>query len=374
MYEGQRVNHQRIAFLSEEALRYNVRLLRQYKPHKSIMVCLKADAYGHGWSWVASVLANDVQGFSVAELDVAIALKQVYPTHHVLLLSTWLNDEILAQCHRHGIEVAHYHKAHLSRDQGQPVWLKFDTGMRRLGFSVDDAKDVFQKVKDYNYQNVILMTHMACAGVPDDPMNEMQIKSFEKICALADGMDITYTTSISNSHGVGHLSLDDDWLRPGLLIYGGAVGALEAKPVMRVCARVMAVQSYAPGDRVGYDGVWQAGNTGQLATVGFGYADGYPRMLQGVAHVIHCQKSYPIVGHISMDSLSVDMGQADVEVGEWIELWGPQMTVDQLAKDTKVLPYLFWVHLGQRVVRQVVGSHQMMGLFFKEASLSLNIS
>ena len=155
--------------------------------------------------------------------------------------------------------------------------LHVDTGMNRLGISVEEAAALAPRIRAENHGITLLMSHLACSELPAHPLNARQIAAFREVRVLYRGIP----SSLANSSGIflGD-SAHCDMVRPGVALYGvnptpGQKNPM--RPVIELQARIVQVRTVARGDTVGYDAGWTAKRATQLAVVSVGYADGYLR-------------------------------------------------------------------------------------------------
>jgi alanine racemase len=146
-----------------------------------------------------------------------------------------------------------------------------------------------------------------------------------------------------------------DIVRPGVGVYGGLPFA-EARPVVRLSLPVVQVRDVEPGEAVGYGGSWAASAPARIATLQGGYADGLIRAMgsAGRGKVWAGDVACPIVGRVSMDLITVDVTHLD-EVPGWLDMLGPQQTVDDLADAAGTIGYEILTSLGRRYDRRFVG-------------------
>ncbi|MEO1574789.1 MAG: alanine racemase, partial [Pseudomonadota bacterium] len=234
------------------------------------------------------------------------------------------------------------------------VWLKIDTGMNRLGFRVDEARDAWERLQKVScvHQPVTLMTHLACADDDSDPSADGQVRTFHELTSGWPG-----ERSIANSAGLLRVPASHgDWVRPGLMMYGVSPLAgrtaddLGLAPVMTLWSRVIAVKSLKKGERVGYGGTWTADRDTTLGIVAAGYGDGYPWRLPSGTPILIAGQRVPTVGRVSMDMIAVDLGpDTTVGVAEEAVLWGSGLGVDELAHTIGTIPYELLCGISQRV-------------------------
>src|SRR4029453_9908420 len=186
--------------------------------------------------------------------------------------------------------------------------LHVDTGMNRLGITVDEAVAIAPRLQSENHGFTLLMSHFACAEIPGHPMNDRQIRLFREVRMLYRGV----ASSLANSSGIflGGTAYCD-LVRPGVALYG--VNPTPAKknpmrPVVELKARIIQVRTINKGDPGGYGAAFTATRPSRIAIVALGYADGYLRSASAAkgkpaGQVIIAGKRCPIAGRVSMDVL-----------------------------------------------------------------------
>ncbi|MFL5515126.1 MAG: alanine racemase, partial [Gemmatimonadales bacterium] len=150
-----------------------------------------------------------------------------------------------------------------------------------------------------------------------------------------------------------------DLVRPGIFLYGGATGAVEPKPVAAFRARVLAVRSVAGGDTVSYGATWRAARRTSVATIGAGYADGFPRAVQcGDADIRPSRlievrgRTAPVVGRVTMDMTMIAVDEGSVAVGDVATLYGGLVSLDQQAQAAGTISYELLTGIGSRIPRR----------------------
>lgn len=353
-----------LAQINTSALLHNVQRIRELAPHSKVLAVLKANAYGHGLLAVAAQL-KDVHAFGVARIDEALMLRAGGIVKPIVLLEGFFHADELSQIVASNLQVVIHHPAQvdslLKAELESPVhvWLKIDSGMHRLGIEPADFSEIYQKLCQSKnvLQPMRLMTHFACADELDNPSTERQLALFLKTIGDAKG-----ELSLANSAAVIALPQSHgDWIRPGLALYG--VSPMEAgrsilhglRPVMTFSSSVIAVRQVRQGDAVGYGGSWVAPNDTRLAVVAIGYGDGYPRNAPCGTPVLINGKRYPIVGRVSMDMTTVDIGEDHIEHGAQVILWGEQLPVEEIAERVQTIPYELLCNITSRVQFRYVG-------------------
>ncbi|MCG7548999.1 alanine racemase [Pseudoalteromonas sp. Of7M-16] len=342
------------------ALRYNLARVKEIAPSSKIMAVLKANAYGHGLVKIAQCL-SDADAFAVARIDEALALRAGGLTKPIILLEGFFDPSDLPILLANNFEtVVHDESQLLAIEQSNlempiSVWLKVDTGMHRLGIEPEQFDDFYQRLKQcQNVKPAVnLMTHFPCADDVSNDFTQVQIDLFASLVS-----ERREALCLANSAGViGWPDAHFDWVRSGLMLYGVSPMLDQAgvdhqlKPVMRLKTRVIAIKQVTEGDRVGYGGRWQCQKATTLAVVAMGYGDGYPRHARQGTPVVIKGKRYGIVGSVSMDMISVDVGEnaAHIQVGDEVEMWGPTLPVEEVARCADTIPYELLCNVTPRV-------------------------
>jgi alanine racemase len=197
-----------------------------------------------------------------------------------------------------------------------------------------------------------LLTHLARADEPDNPMTAEQVARFKETIR---GLDCAI--SIANSAGLfSGLHLGCDWVRPGLALYGASPFAdrtgtdLGLEPVMSLETSVIAVRQVPRAETVGYGGTWQAQRDSRIAIVAAGYGDGLARGLPNGTPVLIDGRRAPLCGRVSMDMIAVDATELPgVQVGTPVVLWGRGLPVEEIARHAGTIPYELLCGVSQRV-------------------------
>lgn len=228
---------------------------------------------------------------------------------------------------------------------GRPCDVMVDTGMNRLGLSPSEARsEILSGVRV-----ATLMSHLACADVPDDPMNRRQANLFRALSGLVRADRYSLANSAGICLGAAYRF---DLTRPGLGLYGGVPGpGAVALPVARLSAEVLQVRPVSAGDTVGYGATFVARAPMRVAILNIGYADGYARALSGVGAVLIDGKRRPLLGRVSMDLIAVDVTGTRVGEGDWLTL-DPDLAAASAASG--VSQYELLTGLGQRFARNWV--------------------
>ena len=339
------------------ALKKNLRVIQAAAPGAKVMAVIKANAYGHGIVTVAKSL-NDVDAFAVARLSEACRLRESGIDKPIILLAGVLTSSELSAAMLHGFEIVVHcaEQIELLEAAGAgtvTVWLKFDTGMNRLGFSPDDSSELLGRLRNCDIVNEVrLMSHLASADEPDNSTTEDQFALFRSVAeGFSGAVSIANTPAILGWPQIANaqelLGFEGDhWIRPGLALFGispfsGQTGAdLGLTPVMRFEARLIAIKPLREGARVGYKGQYQSQSESVLGIISVGYGDGYSRHFRSGTPVLINGRRVPLIGNVSMDLIAVDLGSRTADqVGDIAILWGEGLAVEEIAPWAEAIPY-----------------------------------
>ena len=223
--------------------------------------------------------------------------------------------------------------------------LHVDTGMQRLGIAVDDCPKL--SIDSFNLN--LVMTHLACADIPEHPANLKQVREFSEVLRFFRGVP----TSIGNSAGIlNGEEFQGDVVRPGIGLYGGNPWQSRPNPLRPVVTCegvVLQIRKVRKGESVGYSGSYVAQEDLRVATVGLGYADGIPRSLSNCGECAFKNIRMPVIGHVSMDATQIDCTNClDLVEGDYVQFFGDTISVDQVAQKAGTIPYEVLTSLGSR--------------------------
>ena len=326
---------------------------------------VKADAYGLGAAVVAPALARaGCRDFFVALLSEALELKPLLPADARIYVLNGLAPGAEHACAAAGVRpvINTLDQARRWADQARrsgrrcPAAVQVDSGMSRLGL---EAGDVEQLAADPAFSDavevVLVMSHLACADNPADASNEAQRRRFAE---LAERLAPGAPRSLANSGGsLAEAAFHCDLVRPGIALYGGEPidgGASGLKPVVTLEARVAQVRTIPAGAGVGYGLTYIAPDQRRIATIGLGYADGWPRRLGDRAAAFWRGQRLPIIGRVSMDSMGIDISALPlgaIAEGDFVELIGPEQTLQAVADLAGTVTYEILTSLGRRFAR-----------------------
>jgi alanine racemase len=360
------------ALIHTDALAHNLRRARQLAGGARVWAVVKADAYGHGIERAFDGLRG-ADGFALLDLDEAERVRRLGWRGPVLLLEGAFEARDLEACSRLDLWHVVHREAQIDwiaahkTERPQRVFLKLNSGMNRLGFAPAAFRAAWQRLSALpQVDDIVSMTHFADAdgarGI------ERQLAVFEEATR-----DLPGERSLANSaallrhaaapHGAGaDMRVVGDWVRSGIMSYGSApdypqhdIAHWGLRPAMTLRTRLIATQTLAAGDSIGYGSTFVADAPLRIGIAACGYADGYPR---------HCGTGTPVlvdgartrlVGRVSMDMLAVDLSalpQAGVD--SVVTLWGvgangAVLAIDEVAHAAGTIGYELMCALARRV-------------------------
>ncbi len=335
---------------------HNLRVARARAGAAQVFAVVKANAYGHGLSRARRAFAA-ADGFAVLTLEEAANLRLMGVEHPILLLEGLFGADEIATCAELDLWPVLHHAAQLDWFQRQPparplqVFLKFDSGMHRLGFPLADHAAVVARVRSLpGVAGVTLMTHFAqadeAAGVA------WQLQPFLREMA---GTDLPWS-SANSAALLRYPETQGAWVRPGIMLYGASPFAdvtaaeLGLRPAMTLQSEIISVQTLQAGEGVGYGLLFRAEHAMRVGVVACGYADGYPRHALTGTPVLIDGRPGRTLGRVSMDMLCVDLSEhPDANVGSLVELWGEGLPVDTVAAAAGTNSYELLCALAARV-------------------------
>jgi alanine racemase len=341
-------------------------LLRRATPAECAAV-IKADGYGCGIEQVAKRLTYaGCKTFFVADLTEAKRARAAAAEAAIYVLSGIMPGTAPAFADSRArpvigssVELAEWDAFCLANQWQGGAALHVDTGMNRLGISVNEAAALAPRIRTENHGIALLMSHFACSELPQHPLNERQMKTFREVRLLYRGIP----ASLANSSGIFlGAAAHCDMVRPGVALYGvnpTPGGSNPMRSVVELQARIVQLRTVPRGETVGYDAAWTAKRTTRLAVAAVGYADGYPRAASASdetagGNAVVAGKRCALAGRVSMDLIAIDITDLPdnaVRRGDWVTLIGDEITVDDVASAAGTIGYEVLTSLGARYHR-----------------------
>ena len=349
-----------------ENVAHNMREIRKNTPDNiKLLAVVKADAYGHGSVMLApTLLASGADMLGVASIDEGVDLRQAKINCDILVLGavpiwaveTAVNADLI---------ISIFSKEHLAacrqvyeRTGKKPkVHVKLDTGMNRIGISIDDAIDFIKEVQKADYLDFGgIFTHLANAEIREK--TKIQIARWNSVISNIDTNGLTL--HILNTAGaMCYDVLNSNMRRAGIALYGlypdlpedADVKKPNLKPVMSLKARIVNIHDAKDGEGVSYGHTFIAKGTRKIATIPLGYADGVPRGLSNKISGTLNGKEVKQIGNITMDQMMFDITDVDANLGDVITLLDESHSIDEWAKILGTINYELTCRLKVRLPR-----------------------
>jgi alanine racemase len=326
---------------------------------------IKGEAYGLGMESVAKALwSAGCRSFFVARPFEGAQLRGILPEALIFVLDGLYPGQ------------ADYYLQHqlypalISFDEAKdwaangkrkPCAVHVDTGINRLGLTADEYVGVVAMKDKLNI--VLVMSHLACSDEPAHPLNVKQCNLFATYRAMLPDVPASFANSSGIYLGDGYLY---DLVRPGVALYGGNPLPGQPNPMRAVVTlqlKIMQTRIVKQGDTIGYSATWTASRDSRIALLGAGYRDGIPRKFswsadKPAAQVFVAGKRASVVGRVSMDMMAIDvtdLPEAETTRGTLVEIFGPNLPVDEAAGYAGTISYELLTHLGNRYHRRYIG-------------------
>lgn len=361
------------ATIERSALSHNFAIAQLGAKGARVLAMIKANAYGHGLIPVAEALSG-ADAYGVTDIDEAEQLRASGTAKPIVILQGLIHRSELARVALQGFQLvvpSVDHLAWLEEDLPQlplaaplTFWLKLDSGMGRLGIPPQDFAAACRKLQAKPWcAQVVVMTHLANASMPDSALNRTQLACFANL--HQELRYVPHQTSIAASSALLALDTKADWIRPGIMLYGSSPfawhdttrrrEAFGLKAVMTLEARVIAVANHQAGANIGYNSQFICPRPMRVGIVACGYADGYPSNTPNGAPVSVCGRRTVTLGRVSMDMLAIDLSPVpEAQPGDYVELWGRNVSLDEVAAHTGILSYNLTCSVSARVPRTYI--------------------
>jgi len=360
--------HKTFVQIDLTAVRTNLSVVRKkLKSKTKLLAMVKAQSYGSGLEKMATFLEQQgVDYLGVAYVDEGVELRKHGIKTPILVMNP--EEESFDLCIENQLEPAIYSFSQLdqfikelilAKQSNFPIHLKFDTGMRRLGFEPEDWSEIVAVIQSQPEVRVAgVYSHLADAdNVRDKRFTNVQFKKFEEICfRLQTSLGNTFIRHLLNSEGVFHFpEYQLDMVRVGIAMYGICSDINIHKllqPVIQWQSAISQLKTLKVGEFVGYSRTFKATKLTTIAIIPVGYADGFKRSLSNGKGGVYIHGKYcPTVGRVCMDMIMVDVTNLDVKEGDVVEIIGINQTLEKLAESLQTIPYEVLTSISKRVHR-----------------------
>ncbi|OPX95191.1 MAG: Alanine racemase [Syntrophorhabdus sp. PtaB.Bin006] len=365
-----------VAYIDLRVLEENYGTIKsRLSPEAGLLCVVKADAYGHGAVEVSRRLEElGVSYLGVASTEEGIELRDYGIRAPILVMSGIMPWNDVEPFQRHNLVPVVYDQATLKRlkeesdgfDEPLKIHLKFDTGMGRLGFTMNEvplALELVSDTKDIEVEGV--MSHFSSSENRDEYGLE-QVKTFTRITEFLKENGITpRLVHMANSGAiVNYPEAHFNMARVGISLYGshpdvGLKKVLPTQQVMKFVSKIALIREFPAGYGLSYGRTFVTKRNTIVAYVPVGYADGYPRALSNKGSVLIKDRRCSIIGRICMDWLLVDITDIEgLEVKDEVILLGQgeedAVTADEIAELAGTIPYEILCKISKRVLRVYV--------------------
>lgn len=329
---------------------YNMRKIKERVGQDvAIAAVVKANAYGHGALDLAqTIVENGGDYLAVATLTEALELRKGHPAYKIFIMG-YTPDRYLEYVVKNNITqtIFSLSQAQVLNDLGRKykkkvkVHIKYDTGFNRIGYK--DCRESIDEIdKMFDLENLELegiFSHFALAGEEED---EIQYKKLMKTVKVLEdrGRTFKYKHICDSIAGIDYPQYRLNMIRPGAIIYGLKSyhdDSLVLKQAMTFKTKIYHIKTLDKGEGVSYDYLWKAQDKSLVATLPFGYADGYPRNMRDKGFVTIHGKKAPIIGVICMDQCMVDISHiTEARPGDEVIIYGDgennTLSIDEASK------------------------------------------
>ena len=343
--------------IDKENLKYNILKLKELANNREVLGVVKANAYGLGSVEIAKILQEvGVNFFGLANLEEAIELQEAGINANFLILGASFEDE-LVEATKRGIHTAissmQQLKFLVENNLNPNIHLKFDTGMTRLGFEVDEAEEVINFCKTHNLNLVGIFTHLSDSDGNTIDTKNFTLEQIEKFKNIVKGLDLKYI-HISNSAGITnfHENILGNLVRAGIAMYSftGNKKTPCLKNVFTIKSKVLFTNSF-----VSYGRHYTLPADSTYAVIPIGYADGLKKYLTKGGYVLINNYRCEIIGNICMDMTMVRIPK---ELEKTIKISDEVTVINADIIDNLNIPELcvweFMTGIGRRVKRIIV--------------------
>lgn len=340
----------------------NYKFLTQKAPNSIIAAAVKANAYGLGAVEVVDALTQQgAEHFFVATADEGIELRQAFKKANIYVIYG-PQEATIGLFKKHNLipvlnsipQITLWCDAVARSRKEYYAIVHFDTGINRLGLT----KGEFTHFSDHklwqNFNCIGFMSHLACADLPEHPLNKIQLDRFLDAKAKLPNI----MASFANSSGIFlgqeyHFSM----VRPGIALYGGNPTPQKTNPmknVVSIYGKLVQIKKVLKGETIGYGASYQVPETTHIGILLYGYADGYMRSAQKRGFVFYKGQKLPVLGRMSMDLMAFDLGPVmdlQPQLDDFVELLGTNLPLHNVAESMGTIDYELLTSLRERAGR-----------------------
>lgn len=334
--------------ISLKNIKHNYLYLKSLTGEKNFAV-VKTNAYGLGVERISTYLSEFVDGFAVATLDEAMALKNNNIRNDILIMIGCFSADEFRVAIENNFIIAVTTKEQVQNlldfkcNKDIRIFLKFDSGMSRLGLDEKQFIEFYQIFKKKKNIDITIMSHFCCSD--NKEISQIQINKFN---VLQKKLNIK-KTSFSNSDAIINQLITQTYSRIGISLYG--IGDENLAPVVSLKAPIIAIKTIEKGEFIGYGQNFKCQKNIKIAVVKLGYGDGYPRNINENTQVFINDKKSVILGMVSMDMITISLDGIDANIFDKVEFFGENISVQEVAKSADTIVYEIFCNLSTRMTK-----------------------
>lgn len=360
--------HETVLEINLNALIHNLNYYRsRIRPTTKIMAMVKAMSYGSGSFEIANILQfHHVDYLAVAYTDEGVDLRKAGITLPIMVMNPEVQSfeamiRFKLEPEIYNFRLLNQLNEVLRKHDGDPfrIHVKLDTGMHRLGFEEPDLNELVVRLrnnKNIHVQSVF--SHLAGSDETEhDGFTRLQLERFTRMSkAIQDEFEYPILRHILNSSGILRFSeAQFEMVRLGIGLYGFASTSQEQQHLEHVATlktTISQIKNVPANETIGYSRKGILKRDSIIATVAIGYADGISRRLSnGVGKMLVNGKLAPIVGNVCMDMCMLDITDIPAREGDEVIVFGPELSVIEIANTLNTIPYEILAGISQRVKR-----------------------
>lgn len=325
---------------------------------------VKANAYGLGVIPIVDTLKNiGCKHFFVNNVDEALEIKHLQPQGCNIYTLTGFTKPEYSEIEQHNFIPVIYNLNQLEfiATQSNPprFCLKFDTGVKRLGFRMEDIERVKRIVVEPKLAQKLMyvMSHLGSAEDMQNVRNENQLSKFQQIKQQFKGCKFSF------AHSAGILlgpKYQENLARPGAYLYG-VCSSPSTNNKQKIVASKYAevIHKYIANEEsyISYGSTYKIRNGQKILITRIGYADGYPRAYSNKAYMGYAGKKLPVIGVITMDMTMLDasaLTNKEFESANFVEVFGENIKIEDIAKINGTIAYELLTSTGGRFNRKYI--------------------
>ena len=349
--------------VNQAAILNNVGAIRaQLAKHVKLMAVVKANAYGLGAKQMTQFfVSSGINNIAVSRLEEALEIAHLIQSASLLIFEPLLSIENLDSRFEYTITDISYLKQLIKTDQEISIQINVNTGMNRLGMSETDLHLSLRLIKNSKLKLMGIYTHLATSDEFENESCKNQLQRFQTIYEKLKPSFQNCIFHAANSGAIfNYPESHFDMVRSGIALYGSYPTNLirtkwKLKPVVKLISQIVQIKKVEKGEYIGYSNTYKLARNSQIAVVKIGYADGYNRKLSNTMTVEINDKLYPVVGLISMDLITVDIGNDNHKIGDEAILiqddLNSKISLELIAKQNQTIPYEILTLFTDRVTR-----------------------